>query len=53
MLRAQALTIERNGLGVPVYTGAPVPDGARSERRAWQEVREGGRAGCREGLPGR
>lgn len=27
MLRAQALTIERNGLGIPVYKGAPPPDG--------------------------
>lgn len=27
MLRAQALTVERNGLGVPVYTGAPLPEG--------------------------
>lgn len=26
-LRAQALTIERNGLGIPKYVGAPVPDG--------------------------
>ena len=25
MLRAQALTVERNGLGIPVYTGAPLP----------------------------
>lgn len=37
MLRAQALTVERNGLGVPVYEAAPVPDGASSsERDAWQ-----------------
>ena len=37
MLRAQALTVERNGLGVPVYTGAPVPDSASAdEREAWQ-----------------
>lgn len=36
MLRAQALTVERNGLGVPVYTAAPVPDGASPEERdAW------------------
>ncbi|TFD09813.1 DUF935 family protein [Cryobacterium sp. TMT1-21] len=36
MLRAQALTVERNGLGVPVYTAAPVPDGASAEERdAW------------------
>lgn len=38
MLRAQALTVERNGLGVPVYTAAPVPDSASTdEREAWQE----------------
>nr|WP_243848627.1 DUF935 family protein [Lysinibacter cavernae] len=38
MLRAQALTVERNGLGVPVYTGAPVPDGTNlAERKDWQE----------------
>lgn len=38
MLRAQALTVERNGLGVPVYTGAPVPDGADEEARAkWEK----------------
>ena len=37
MLRAQALTVERNGLGVPVYTGAEVPAGAdAAERTAWQ-----------------
>lgn len=30
-LRAQALTIERNGLGVPVYKGAPVPAGLEGE----------------------
>ncbi len=37
-LRAQALTIERNGLGVPVYTGAPVPDAAdNAQREAWQK----------------
>lgn len=36
MLRAQALTVERNGLGVPVYTGAPVPEGASAtEREEW------------------
>ena len=38
MLRAQALTVERNGLGVPVYKAAPVPAGANAaEREAWQE----------------
>ena len=38
MLRAQALTVERNGLGVPVYEAAPLPDNADvSEREAWQQ----------------
>jgi len=38
MLRAQALTVERNGLGVPVYTGAPVPESATgTERDAWEK----------------
>ena len=37
-LRAQALTIERNGLGVPVYTSAPVPDGMTGgDAKTWQE----------------
>lgn len=37
-IRAQALTVERNGLGVPVYQGAPVPDGATLEQRdAWNK----------------
>lgn len=36
MLRAQALTVERNGLGVPVYTGAAAPESATTEERdAW------------------
>lgn len=36
MLRAQALTVERNGLGVPVYTGAAAPDNASpDEREQW------------------
>jgi phage gp29-like protein len=36
MLRSQALTVERNGLGVPTYTAAPVPDSATAtERDAW------------------
>lgn len=35
-LRTQALTLERNGLGVPTYTAAPVPDNASTdERTAW------------------
>jgi hypothetical protein len=38
MLRAQALTVERNGLGVPVYTGAEVPEGVQGEdREAWEK----------------
>lgn len=36
MLRSQALTVERNGLGVPTYTAAPVPDTATAaERDEW------------------
>lgn len=38
MLRAQALTIERNGLGIPVFTGAELPDGVEmttAEVEAW------------------
>lgn len=38
MLRAQALTVERNGLGVPVYTGAAAPDKASTDdATAWNE----------------
>jgi len=38
MLRAQALTVERNGLGIPLYTGAPIPDGAsEDERKTWRD----------------
>lgn len=36
VLRIQALAAERNGLGIPVYTGADLPEGASSEERdAW------------------
>ena len=38
MLRAQALTVERNGLGIPRYTGAPLPEGvdmSPAEVEAW------------------
>ena len=36
IMRSQALTIDRNGLGVPIYEGAPVPDGMQgAERDAW------------------
>lgn len=39
MLRAQALTVERNGLGVPLYTGAPIPDNASQEERdGWRDA---------------
>jgi hypothetical protein len=41
MLRAQALTVERNGLGVPTVTGAPLPDGvelSEAEALAWVET---------------
>ncbi len=31
MLRAQALTVERNGLGIPVYKGAPLPEGVEMD----------------------
>ncbi|VXB75472.1 phage portal protein family protein [Pseudoclavibacter sp. 8L] len=38
MLRAQALTVERNGLGVPVYTGAAALDKASMEQiDEWQK----------------
>lgn len=36
MLRVQAQTVDRNGLGVPVYTGIAPPDGISAER--WQEL---------------
>jgi hypothetical protein len=38
LLRVQALTVERNGMGVPVYTGAGVPEDANpDERTKWLE----------------
>lgn len=38
LIRSQALTQDRNGLGVPIYEGAEVPDGASDEERnAWIE----------------
>jgi len=38
MMRAQALTVERNGLGIPLYEGAPVPEGASNEEtKDWQK----------------
>lgn len=39
LLRAQSMTVERNGLGVPVYTGAEAPSSATpEERKAWDET---------------
>lgn len=43
MLRAQALTVERNGLGIPVYEGAPLPDKVdmtESEAAEWVEAQK-------------
>jgi len=41
ILRTQALTVDRNGLGVPVYTGAPLPEGkarmAAADVERWRE----------------
>jgi phage gp29-like protein len=38
VLRVQTMSIERNGLGVPVYTGAQVPEGADADQHAnWVE----------------
>lgn len=59
MLRAQALTVERNGLGVPVYIAPPVPDGVKGEARdKWVkeqvahglEIAKGFRAGETSGV---
>lgn len=33
ILRAQALTVERNGLGIPDYAGTPVPEDVTGEKR--------------------
>ncbi|APZ81763.1 exodeoxyribonuclease V gamma chain [Rathayibacter phage NCPPB3778] len=44
VLRIQALTAERNGLGMPVYTASPAPEGSTMEEaQAWQdkEIRNG------------
>lgn len=39
VLRIQALTAERNGLGLPTYTSAPPPDGASYEQiMAWAKA---------------
>lgn len=40
VLRAQALTIERNGLGVPVYTGAEAPAELEGDDREKWETSE-------------
>lgn len=54
ILRVQALTAERNGLGVPVYTGADAPEGAdvdvvmqyrESEKAAGLTMAKAARAG--------
>ena len=54
LLRIQALTAERNGLGLPTYTGAPPPDGLQgeafetwrdSEKQAGLDLAKGVRAG--------
>ncbi|CAN7266632.1 DUF935 domain-containing protein [Microbacterium foliorum] len=54
VLRVQTMSIERNGLGVPVYTSAPFPDGAdedvlekwrESEKDAGLEIAQDFRAG--------
>lgn len=38
LIRSQALTQDRNGLGVPIYEGAPIPEGATpDEAQAWVE----------------
>ncbi|UOQ58564.1 DUF935 domain-containing protein [Leucobacter allii] len=59
MLRAQALTIERNGLGIPVYYGAEMPEGvppeqhdewAKSERESGLKIVKGLRAGETAGV---
>ena len=44
LLRIQALSAERNGLGIPVYTGSDAPENATvEEREAWNKAeREGG-----------
>ena len=44
MLRAQALTIERNGLGVPTYIAPEVPEGVTGEaRKRWvdEQIKQG------------
>lgn len=39
LLRSQALTVDRNGLGVPTYEGAPAPDNATAEQREqWEKA---------------
>ncbi len=61
MLRAQALTVERNGLGIPAYIGAPIPEGvdmSADEIQAWNQAQrddglklaQGARAGENAGV---
>lgn len=41
LLRSQAMTVERNGLGIPVYTGAELPDVVAKDdaaREKWLKV---------------
>ena len=43
MLRAQAVTVERNGMGLPVYEGAPLPVGVEmspAEADAWIQAQK-------------
>ena len=43
MLRAQAVTVERNGMGIPVYEGAPLPAGVEmsvAEADAWIQAQK-------------
>lgn len=46
LLRVQAQTIERNGMGVPVYEGAPGEDNLDAGRKLAKSVRAGDNAGA-------
>lgn len=48
MIRAQALTVERNGLGIPVYKGAPLPNGGAGMTQA--EIEDWHRTQREDGL---
>lgn len=39
-LRTQSLGLDRNGLGVPIYTASPLPDTLTAEERQKQEQKE-------------